>query len=55
MKIKSSIWKNNFLSIFEKLDSFYIDKAKEKEIKNFILPVNAKDFDYEKLKEVLIV
>lgn len=52
--MKSTIWKNDFLSIFEKLDSFYIDKAEEKEIKNFILPINAKDFDYERLKEVLI-
>lgn len=49
-----SIWNSDFLSIFEELDNFFIDTAKEKEIKSYILPINSKDFDYERLKEVLL-
>lgn len=51
-----SFWSDcdEFLSFFKEINKINLDEHWEKWLKIFMLPINAKDFDYENLKERLV-
>lgn len=52
--ILSNDEKDNFLSVFIEIDSFFTDNNNEKQVKVFIPIIDAKDFNYNRVIDVLL-